>query len=95
LGGAITASSANFSGAPAALTAAEIIASLGSTVELVLDAGAVTSAVVSTIVDMTVEPPVLVRAGKISVETLVSELRCKLVAEGVETIPHLEQEKKI
>ena len=95
LGGAITASSANLSGAPAALTAAEVIAQLGSAVGLVLDAGAVTSAVVSTIVDMTVEPPALSRAGKIPLETLESVLRCKIVSESVETIVHLQQEKKI
>lgn len=85
LGGAITASSANLSGAPAALTGVEVMAQLGSAVGLVLDAGAATSTVVSTIVDMTVEPPVLVRAGKIPPQTLESVLQCPIVVEGVET----------
>jgi L-threonylcarbamoyladenylate synthase len=95
LGRAITASSANRSGVPAALTAAEVMEQLGSAVELILDAGEVTSAVVSTIVDMTVEPPVLSRAGKIPLQTLESVLQCKIISESVETILRMPQEKKI
>lgn len=74
-----------------------MIDQLGAAVGLVLDAGAATSAVVSTIVDMTVEPPALYRAGKIPLETLEAVLQCPIqnVAEGVETVAPLPQEKKI
>ena len=74
LGGAITASSANPSGAPAALTAAEVMTQLAPAVDLVLDAGGVISPVVSTIVDVTVEPPCLYRPGKIAQQAIEAVL---------------------
>lgn len=74
LGGAITASSANRSGAAPALTAAEVMAQLAPAVDLVLDAGAVTSPVVSTILDVTVEPPCLYRRGKIAQQAIEAVL---------------------
>ena len=85
LGGAITASSANRSGAPAALTAAEVIAQLAPAVDLVLDAGAVTSPIVSTILDVTVEPPCLYRPGKIAQHTLEAVLGSRVTQKKVDT----------
>ncbi|MEE9149045.1 MAG: L-threonylcarbamoyladenylate synthase [Candidatus Tectomicrobia bacterium] len=66
VGRAITASSANISGAPVALCASEVVAQLAPTVDLILDGGPVPSAAVSTILDVTVDPPCLLRAGKIA-----------------------------
>jgi len=85
LGGAITASSANRSGAPAALTATEVMIQLAPAVDLVLDAGTVTSPVVSTIVDVTVEPPCLYRPGKIAQPALEAVLGYRLAQKKVDT----------
>jgi L-threonylcarbamoyladenylate synthase len=65
LGRAITATSANRSGASVALSASEVMAQLDSTIDLVLDGGAVQSPEVSTVVDVAAEPPHLYRVGKI------------------------------
>ena len=81
LGGAITASSANRSGVPAALTAAEVMTQLAPAVDLVLDAGAVTSPVVSTILDVTVEPPCLYRPGKIAQQAIEAVLGYRIDTE--------------
>lgn len=85
LGGAITASSANRSGAPAALSAADVMAQLGAAVDLVLDAGAVTSPVVSTILDVTVEPPCVYRPGKIAQHALEAVLGSRVTQKKVDT----------
>jgi len=85
LGGAITASSANRSGAPAALTAAEVMTQLAPGIDLVLDAGAVTSPVVSTIVDVTVEPACLYRPGKIAQQAIEAVLGYRLAQKKVDT----------
>lgn len=66
VGGAITASSANRSGAAAALSAVEVEAQLAPDVDLILDAGAAHNPQVSTVLDVTVEPPRVIRAGRIS-----------------------------
>lgn len=74
LGGAITATSANRSGAGVALTAAEVTAQLGDAVDLLLDGGPVQSPEVSTVVDVAVEPPRLYRQGKIATADLEAVL---------------------
>jgi L-threonylcarbamoyladenylate synthase len=65
VGHAITASSANRSGMPPALSAAEVAAQLSPAVDLILDGGRLRDAAVSTVLDVTVQPPVLQRAGRI------------------------------
>ena len=65
-GHAITATSANRSGAPAALSAAETARQLGASVDFILDGGRAESAEVSTVLDVVSEPPRILRAGKIS-----------------------------
>jgi L-threonylcarbamoyladenylate synthase len=85
LGGAITASSANRSGVPAALTAAEIIAQLAPAVDLVLDAGVMANPVVSTILDVTVEPPCVYRPGKIAQHALEVVLGSRVTQKKVDT----------
>jgi L-threonylcarbamoyladenylate synthase len=87
LGGAITASSANRSGMPAALTAADVMAQLAPTVDLVLDAGPMTSPVVSTILDVTVEPPCVYRPGKIAQPALEAVLGYRVAQKKVDTSP--------
>lgn len=68
--GPMAVSSANRSGAPPARTAAEAADQLGYSVSVYLEAGPAPDTVPSTIVDLTVEPPRVLRAGAIPVEKL-------------------------
>ena len=83
-GGAITASSANRSGAPAALDAAEAAAQLGPRLNLILDAGPAANPQVSTVLDVTAEPPQLIRKGRISQAALESVLDCRIASKRME-----------
>lgn len=83
LGRAITATSANLAGAPVACTAAEVAAQLTPRVDLILDGGPTPSSEVSTVLDVTVEPPCLHRAGKICSEALESVLGGKIVRASI------------
>jgi L-threonylcarbamoyladenylate synthase len=67
-GGAVAAPSANRFGRVSPTTAADVREDLGSDVDLVLDGGACTVGVESTIVDCTREPPVILRLGGVSAE---------------------------
>ena len=62
----LTATSANVSGAPATADPDEVERTLGSRIDLLIDTGAAPGGPPSTIVDATVDPPSLVRAGAIS-----------------------------
>ncbi len=84
VGSAITASSANRSGAAAALSAAEVEAQLAPDVDLILDAGRANEPQVSTILDITVEPPRMIRAGKIPQEAIESVLGCGITKNRTE-----------
>lgn len=66
VGRPITATSANRAGAPAALTAADVATQLSAEVDLILDGGMASSPAVSTVLDVTVVPPRVLRAGKIT-----------------------------
>ena len=66
VGRPITATSANRAGGPAALTAAEVVEQLSAEVDLILDGGTASSPAVSTVLDITVVPPCVLRAGKIT-----------------------------
>jgi L-threonylcarbamoyladenylate synthase len=65
--GPLPTTSANISGVPEARDAAEILEQLGDVVDLVLDGGPANGGPASTIVDCTVEPPRILRAGAIPV----------------------------
>jgi L-threonylcarbamoyladenylate synthase len=69
--GPMAVSSANRSGKPPAATAAEAQDQLGGFVDVYLEAGELGSSLPSTIVDMTVTPPRVVRLGAVG----MSELR--------------------
>ncbi len=64
--GPLAVSSANTHGNPAANTAVEALAQLGDAVAVYLDAGPGSSPVPSTIVDVTCDPPRVLREGRIS-----------------------------
>jgi len=70
LGTPIVGTSANLSGQPSALTAAEVCAQFGERVDLVIDGGRCPGGRESTIVDITGETPLLLREGAISGEEL-------------------------
>lgn len=69
--GPLAVSSANTHGNPAATTAAEARAQLGKSVAVYLDAGPGSSPVPSTIVDVTSDPPRVLRDGRITRQQLV------------------------
>jgi L-threonylcarbamoyladenylate synthase len=68
--GPLPTTSANVSGLPEARTAAEIVEQLGDAIALVLDGGPASGGPASTVVDCTVDPPRILRAGAIGSEEL-------------------------
>ena len=61
----VTATSANPSGGRPAITADEVLEYFGDSVDLIIDAGAAPGGMPSTIIDITVCPPVLLRRGRV------------------------------
>ena len=75
ISGAITATSANRSGEVECVSAGEVIASLGGGVDAVIDGGRTPGGAGSTIVDTTVDPPVVIREGIIPVSEISRWIR--------------------
>lgn len=69
-GGYVSAPSANTSGRPSPTTAAHVLDDLDGKIEMILDGGPVHIGVESTIVDMTVEPPMILRPGAVTRDML-------------------------
>lgn len=69
-GGYVSAPSANTSGRPSPTTAAHVQEDLEGKIDLILDGGPVQIGVESTIVDMTVDPPMILRPGAVTREML-------------------------
>lgn len=69
-GGYISAPSANTSGRPSPTTAQHVAEDMEGKIEMIVDGGAVEIGVESTILDMTVEPPMILRPGAITKEML-------------------------
>jgi L-threonylcarbamoyladenylate synthase len=65
-GHAITSTSANVSGQPPLSTADEVSSTFGDRIDVLIDAGPAPGGLPSTIVDVTGEAPVLIRAGAIA-----------------------------
>ena len=72
--GPMAVSSANVSGQPPATTAEEAQRQLGDLVEVYLDGGPSPEQAASTIVDLTVQPPRILREGPVSVEAVARVL---------------------
>jgi L-threonylcarbamoyladenylate synthase len=70
LTGPLAATSANRSGQPSPVTAAEVMAQLGGRIAAVLDGGACPGGVPSTVVDCVASPPRVLREGGISIAAL-------------------------
>lgn len=67
-GGFISAPSANTSGRPSPTTAEHVLEDLGGKIDMVIDGGSVEIGLESTILDMTVEPPMILRPGAITAD---------------------------
>lgn len=74
-GGAIATTSANKSDEPPATSAAEVRAELGELVGVILDGGQTATRVASTVLDLSVLPPVILRHGGISLDQLTPFIR--------------------
>lgn len=70
LGRPLAVSSANLSGQPDCRTAAEVEVQIGERVPLILDGGTTSNTHPSTVIDLTVSPPRLLREGPITLEEL-------------------------
>ena len=71
-GGFVSAPSANTSGRPSPTTAEHVEEDLGGKIDMILDGGAVDIGLESTILDMTVSPPMILRPGAITAEMFES-----------------------
>ncbi len=74
LGEPITGTSANRTGAPGPVTAAEVAFQLGPMVDLIIDGGPRRSRLESTVIDITQERPVILREGALSREEVQEAL---------------------
>ncbi len=72
--GPLAVTSANQSGQDNPLSAQDVLAHLDGRIDLILDGGQVTGGVPSTIVDCSLEPPVIIRHGAISDEDIYAVL---------------------
>ncbi|MBW2600274.1 MAG: Sua5/YciO/YrdC/YwlC family protein [Deltaproteobacteria bacterium] len=70
LSGAITATSANRSGQEECASIEEVMDSIGENLDAVIDGGRTPGGAGSTIVDITVDPPVVVREGIIPLSVI-------------------------
>lgn len=73
--GAITATSANLSEQPAATSGRAVLDRFGDIVDLIIDGGESSTKTVSTVVDLTTDPPTIVREGAISAAAIRKALR--------------------
>jgi len=70
LGRPITATSANISGAPECSSAEEVKAAIGDMLDAIADGGRTPGRTGSTILDVTVHPPAVLREGAVSVQAI-------------------------
>jgi len=73
-GGFVAAPSANVSGRPSTTTAAHVEEDLSGRIEMILDGGQAVIGLESTIIDMSVEPPVILRPGAVTKEMMEEEI---------------------
>jgi len=73
--GPLAATSANRSGDPSALTAAQVQSQLGTQVDLILDGGRSPGEVASTVLDCTGDKPVILREGPLPWEDILGAIQ--------------------
>jgi L-threonylcarbamoyladenylate synthase len=78
VGGPIIATSANLSGQPAPSTAAEVEQCLGDSVALILDGGPTLGSAASTVLDLTFDPPRVIRSGAVPLAEIERVLGSRL-----------------
>ena len=74
LGGPLTATSANISGGPECTTAEAVILALGKTPDAIIDGGPTPGGLGSTILDVTLSPPRILREGAVRREAILDSL---------------------
>ena len=67
----ITATSANISGMPPCINANQVVEYFNSAVDLILDGGETQGKCPSTILDVTTDPPILIREGMVKAEEII------------------------
>ena len=72
LGAPLAATSANLHGQPDPVTADEVEAALGGRIPLVLDGGPCPDGMASTVLDLTVSPPIILRSGPVTARQLAA-----------------------
>ena len=92
-GGYIAAPSANLSGRPSPTQARYVAEDMNGRIDMIIDGGKVGIGIESTIVDMTVEPPMILRPGYITKEMLEKKIGAVAVDKVVEA-KHLSEIKK-
>lgn len=79
----ITGTSANISGRPACMRADQVVDCLGDDVDLILDGGPTQGGNPSTILDVTVDPPSMIREGIVKAEEIIkSGIYTRIVVES-------------
>lgn len=84
LGAPLAAPSANRSLSVSPTTAAHVLDGLGQRVDLILDAGPCVHGIESTVVDCTVDPPLILRPGPVTARRLAEALGAPVTAESTE-----------
>ena len=74
LSGPITATSANLSGGQECTTAADVIQLFGNGLDAIIDGGPTPGGMGSTILDITVHPPLVLRTGAVSLTEILESL---------------------
>ncbi|MFA5054825.1 MAG: L-threonylcarbamoyladenylate synthase [Dehalococcoidia bacterium] len=78
LGAPITGTSANRSGSPSPVTAEEVYKQLRNKVDLIVDGGKCPLGVSSTVIDLTIDPPKIIRYGTITREQIINVCKCRI-----------------
>ncbi len=79
VGGPVTATSANKTGDSGCSTVSDIAGDITDRVDLILDAGTLKGGIGSTVVDVTVDPPEIIREGAICAEDILAALKTRKV----------------
>ena len=81
-GAPLATTSANLSGQPPAANVEELVAQLGDKVSLIISGGPPPSGVPSTVLDLSRQPPAILRPGAVSAEEIKAALGCEIASGG-------------
>lgn len=77
VGTPLAATSANLAGHPSPVTAQDVVRELAGRIELILDGGPCPGGIPSTVLDLTTDPPTVLRAGAIAEEDIRAVLKSR------------------